>query len=354
MVLIPISMLAVTSLKLPGFYFLPTVIAALLAAFPICAEADERGNRWDEIVGKRVYNRKGEFLGHVSGAAVDIENARYVGMLVSFGGFLSLGETTKILPPDALVDDGKPGTLYLDMDKEKFQGAPTFELSGQVGPPDPAKVAEVYHFYGKKPYFEVGGEPIGYVKRSSDLFRMPVKNLQGVGLGYVLGLRNLNRVTGRIQGVLIQPYDTTKPVKEVPPQNLRYNLRHDGFRLNDHQQLFVNAPKFNVLPDGNIREDAPMRPGTPLAPLTHGAGAADKDTTLRIDKLIRADKSLSAYGRNVEVATLNGKTTIRGRTTTQSHKSQILGFAASVAGKGNVIDLIEVRPMSEAEKWIDR
>ena len=240
--LIPWPMFAHPSLKPPAFYFLPTLIAALLVAFPVFCEADEPGNRWDEIVGKRVYNRKGELLGHVGGAAVDIENARYVGMIVSFGGFLSLGETTKILPPDALVDDGKPGILYLDMDKEKFEGAPTFELSGQVGPPDPAKVAEVYRFYGKKPYFESGGERVGYVKLSSDLFRMPVENLQGVELGYVLGLRNLNRVTGRIQGVLIQPYDTSKPVKEVPPQNLRYNLKHNGFRLSDHQQLFVNAP----------------------------------------------------------------------------------------------------------------
>ncbi|MFZ9921186.1 MAG: hypothetical protein ACO3FQ_08510, partial [Terrimicrobiaceae bacterium] len=40
----------------------------MLASFSLPAEADERGNRWDEIVGKRVYNRKGEFLGHVSGA----------------------------------------------------------------------------------------------------------------------------------------------------------------------------------------------------------------------------------------------------------------------------------------------
>lgn len=345
-----------THQSLPEFRFAVfcLVILTSVAAFPISLKADERGNHWDEIVGKRVYNRKGELLGHVSGAAVDIENARYVGMLVSFGGILSLGETTKILPPDALVDDGKPGTLYLDMDKAKFEGAPTFELSGQVGPPDPAKVAEVYRFYGKKPYFESGGEQIGYVKRSSDLFRMPVENLQGVGLGYVLGLRNLNRVTGRIQGVLIQPYDTTKPVKEVPPQNLRYNLKRDGFRLNDHQQSFVNAPKFNVLPSGNIREDAPIRPGAPSAPLRHGSGASDKEMTLRIIQMIDADKRLSVYGRNVEVATLNGKTTLRGRTTSQSNKNLILGYATSITGKGNVIDLLEVRPITETEKRIDR
>ena len=325
-----------------------------MAAIPLPCEADAPENRWDEIVGKRVYNRKGERLGHVSGAAVDIENGRYVGMLVSFGGVLSIGETTKVLPPSVLVDDGKPETLYLDMDKEKFQNAPTFEMSDKAGPPDPKLAAEVYRFYGKTPYFENGAEPLGYVVRSSDLFRMPVENLQGVGLGYVLGLRNLNRMTGRIQGVLIQPYDTAKPVKEVRPQSLRYNLKRNGFELNDHEQLFVNAPRFNVLASGNIREDAPNRPGAPQAPLVHGAGAKDKETTLRIDQLISADKRLSHYGKIVEVATLNGKTTIRGRATTQENKSRILSYAASVAGSGNVIDRIEVKPMTEAEKQIDR
>lgn len=333
---------------------LKALTVALFAAISLPCHADAPGNRWDEIVGKRVYNRKGESLGHVSGAAVDIENGRYVGMLVSFGGVLSIGGTTKVLPPSVLVDDGKPGTLYLDMDKEKFQNAPTFEMSDKVGPPDPKTVAEVYRFYGKTPYFEKGAEPLGYVIRSSDLFRMPVENLQGVGLGYVLGLRNMNRMTGRIQGVLIQPYDTTKPVKEVRPQNLRYNLKRNGFELNDHQQLFVNAPQFNVQASGNIREDAPDRPGAPQAPLVHGASAKDKETTLRIDELISADKRLSHYGRNVEVATLNGKTTIRGRATTQENKNRILSYAASVAGAGNVIDRIEVKPMTEAEKQIDR
>lgn len=334
--------------------FLKPLAVALLAAIPLPCEADAPGNRWDEIVGKRVYNRKGELLGHVSGAAVDIENGRYVGMLVSYGGVLSIGETTKAMPPNILVDDGKPGTLYLDMDKETFQKAPTFEMSDKVGPPDPKTVSAVYRFYGQAPYFENGAEPLGYIKRSMDLFRMPVENLEGVGLGYVLGLRNMNRVTGRIQGVLIQPYDKTQPVKEVRPQNLRYNLNHNGFELNDHHQQFVNAPRFNVLPSGNIREDAPDRPDAPPTPLVHGASAKDKDTTLRIDKLISADKHLSHFGQNVEVATLNGKTTIRGRSTTQENKNRILSYATSVSGAGNVIDKIVVSPLTKAEKQIDR
>ena len=78
------------------------------------------------------------------------------------------------------------------------------------------------------------------------------------------------------------------------------------------------------------------------------------ETTRRIDELIISDKRLSIYGRNVEVATLKGKTTIRGRATSQTNKDRIIGYAISVAGKGNVKDLVEVRPITEAEKKIDR
>lgn len=333
----------------------PLLLAFLLiATIPIRAGADEPGGRWDEIVGKKVQNRSGEPLGRVSGAAVDIENARLVGMLVSFGGVLSIGETTKVVPPDVLVDDGKPGTLYLDMDKETFRNAPTFEMSEKVGPPDPTKVAEVYRFYDRDPYFEPNGQGIGYVKRSSDLFRMPVENLEGVGLGYVLGLRKMNRVTGHIQGVLVQPYDQAQTVKEIPPANLRYNIKHDRFLLNDHQQLFAEAPAFNVLLDGNIREDAPVRPGKPPTPLTQGASTGDKDTTGRIAASISSDKRLSHFARNVEVATVDGKTTVRGRAESRAEKALVLDHATSVAGRENVMDLIVVRPMTEAEKQIDR
>ena len=330
-------------------------LSAFVLTISLC-QADEPSNRWDEIVGKKVYNRQGDFLGHVGGALVDIENGRYVGMLVSYGGVLSIGQTTKVLPPNALVDDGKPATLYLDMDAKKFRNAPTLDLSKTVSLPDPAKVAEVYRFYGQTPYFAAdskSGEAIGYVAISMNLFRMPVENLQGVPLGYFLGMRNLNRVTGSIQGVLIQPYDKTKPVKIVRPQDLRYTLKRDGFRLNDHEQEFVKSAAFNVLPNGNIRQDSIVRPGTPPKPLVQGPSASDKETTLKIAQKITSDKGLSMYGSNIEVATLDGKTTLRGRAVSQAAKDRLIGYASSIAGVDHVTEHIEVRPMSETEKRID-
>lgn len=328
---------------------------AIFMTAKIC-HADDSSNRWDEIVGKRVYNRQNEFLGHVGGAVVDIENGRYVGMLVSYGGVLSIGETTKVIPPSALIDDGKPATLYLDMDRNKFRNAPTFEVNKRVCIPDPAQVAEVYRFYGQKPYFSAdskSGESMGCVAISMNLFRMPVENLQGVPLGYFVGLRNLNRVTGTIQGVIIQPYDKSKPLKIVRPQDLRYTLKRDGFRLNDHEEEFANTAEFHVLANGDIRSGSPLRAGAPPAPLVQGSSAHDRESTAKITKKITSDKELSIYGRNIEVATLAGKTTLRGRAVSQTAKDRLIGYASSIVGDGNVTAIIEIRPMSDAEKRID-
>ena len=54
------------------------------------------------------------------------------------------------------------------------------------------------------------------------------------------------------------------------------------------------------------------------------------------------------------MATLNGKATIRGRAVSDAHRTRLIAIATGVAGTGNVIAQIEVRPMTEAEKKIDR
>jgi len=183
---------------------------------------------------------------------------------------------------------------------------------------------------------------------------MPVENLQGVPLGYFMGLRNLNRVNGTIQGVIIQPYDKSKPLKIVRPQNLRYTLKRDGFRLNDHEEEFANTAAFQVLPNGDIRHDLPMREGAPPTPLVQGPSARDRESTTKITKKIISDKQLSIYGRNIEIATLDGKTTLRGRVVSQSAKDRLVGYACSIVGDRNVTEIIEVRPMTDAEKRIDQ
>ena len=51
---------------------------------------------------------------------------------------------------------------------------------------------------------------------------LPVANLQGVQLGYVAGLRDLNRVTGQLKGVVIAPLNAGS---ELRPHYLGRNAQ---------------------------------------------------------------------------------------------------------------------------------
>jgi len=324
------------------------------------SEAQTKSGQWDEIVGKDVRNNKGQLLGVVKDSLVDLENGRYVGMVVGVGGFASIGEKTRIIPPAALRDDSTPRTLFLDMDVKTVRDAPVFELP-KIGPPDSAKVAAVYRYFGQVPYFASPGnanspEHLSHLRKGSAILFMPVENLQGAPLGNVMGLRDLNRVTGRLKGVVIESFSSAGSVRKkiVVPQALRYSLKHNALRLNDHEQPFEAAPAFDMSRSGRFTEEAPERPGVPLPPLVHGESDRDKSLTRDITKQIAAERGLSNYGRNIEVATLNGKTTIRGRAVSDANRDRMVAISTGVAGTGNVISLIEVRPMSEAEKKIDR
>lgn len=343
-----------------------SLLVLLLCVAVEKSPAQATSGQWDEIVGKEIRNNQGVLLGRVRDSAVDLEHGRFVGMIVSYGGFLGIGEKSVIIPPDALRDDGTPRTLFLNMDKKTFRQAPTFLLSKDVGPPLSAKVAEVYRYFGQTPFFAVQGAPstmdaqslntLGFVQKGSKIIFLPVENQQGVRLGYVAGLRDLNRVTGRLKGVVIRPYGNVSPenMKVVQPQALRYNRDHRALRLSDHFQEFKDSPTFDMSSSGRFEEESPERPGLPLLPPVQGESPVDKAITMKIVKRVVADNKLSNYGKTIEIKTLHGKTTLRGRASNTANRDRLVAYAIEAAGAGNVIVQIEVRPMSAAEHAIDR
>lgn len=343
-----------------------SLLVLLLCVAVEKSPAQLTAGQWDEIVGKEIRNNQGVLLGRVRDSAVDLEHGRFVGMIVTYGGFLGIGEKSIIIPPDALRDDGTPRTLFLDMDEKTFRQAPTFLLSKDVGPPLSAKVAEVYRYFGQTPFFAVQGtsstmdaqslNTLGFVQKGSKIIFLPVENQQGVRLGYVAGLRDLNRVTGRLKGVVIRPYGNVSPenMKVVQPQALRYNRNHKELRLNNHFQEFKDSPTFDMSAGGRFEEDSPVRPGLPLLPPVQGESPQDKAITMKIVKRVVADKKLFNYGKTIEIKTLHGKTILRGRVINAANRDRLVAYATEAAGAGNVIVQIEVRPMSASEHAIDR
>jgi sporulation protein YlmC with PRC-barrel domain len=332
-------------------------LSILLGAGPLMAAEGV----WDEIVGKRVVNYQGETLGHIKDSVVDVEHGRYVGMLVSYGGFLGIGAKTKIVPPNALKDDGRGRSLQLDMDKVRFQNAPTFALSKRLGPPQTQEVAAVYRYFGQTPYFtqvmesspssDRKREQLGFVQKGSSVLFMRVETLQGKYLGQVVGLRALNRVTGRLGGVVIAlPGSYGWRKKVVEPQSLRYDLQKNCLRLNDRLQPFEDRSSFVMGPDGAFSEEAPYgRPQNPQLALVQGNSATDKRITSEIISGIEQTPWLGHDAKRIQVGTVHGKTILRGRVETAESMRKISEIATQAAGAGHVSNLLVVQPRTGRE-----
>ena len=70
----------------------------------------------------------------------------------------------------------------------------------------------------------------------------------------------------------------------------------------------------------------------------------DREVTKQIRDAIIADKALSTYAHNVKVIAQNGHVTLRGPVRSEDEKRAIEGKAAEIAGEGNVVSDLTVKP----------
>src|SRR4051812_43900945 len=80
----------------------------------------------NKVEGTAVYNRAGERLGEVYNFMVGKRSGKVAYAVMSFGGFLGIGETYHPLPWDVLTYDTKVGGYLVDVDKNSLQGAPSY------------------------------------------------------------------------------------------------------------------------------------------------------------------------------------------------------------------------------------
>lgn len=83
----------------------------------------------DKVEGTDVYNLQGEKLGTVDDIMLDKVSGKAIYAIMSFGGFLGMGEKYHPLPWSTLkYDPGKEGYV-VDLDKELLEGAPTYDMA---------------------------------------------------------------------------------------------------------------------------------------------------------------------------------------------------------------------------------
>jgi sporulation protein YlmC with PRC-barrel domain len=107
----------------------------------------------DTVTGDKVVNRQKENLGTIEHLMIDVENGRVAYAVLSFGGFLGMGDKLFAIPWSALMVDTDDEQFILDIDKKSLEGAPGFDKAHWPNMADRAWGAEVSKYYGAKPYW---------------------------------------------------------------------------------------------------------------------------------------------------------------------------------------------------------
>lgn len=110
------------------------------------------------MIGNKVVNPSGEVLGNLKELVFDLEEGHIAYAVLSFGGFIGMGDKLFAIPWEALVPNPKDHTFILDMEKEVLQKAPGFDKDHW---PDDAQyeagwLLDIYEYYGYSPYWMPG------------------------------------------------------------------------------------------------------------------------------------------------------------------------------------------------------
>jgi hypothetical protein len=124
------------------------------APLPATAPSDATLLRGQFLFTYRVKSPQGENLGKIEEIIIDMELGRVAYAILSFGGFLGLGNKWVPVPWDALALQPDEKGLILNIDKEKLQKAPNFEPATLPDLANRQWGAVIHTYYGYPPYWE--------------------------------------------------------------------------------------------------------------------------------------------------------------------------------------------------------
>jgi len=104
------------------------------------------------LKGDKVVNEKNEQLGTIEDLMIDVEKGRVAYAVLSFGGFLGMGEKLFAIPWNAFRVDTHAKRFVLNVPKEKLEKAPGFDVDNWPDMADRTWSAGIENYYGSKPF----------------------------------------------------------------------------------------------------------------------------------------------------------------------------------------------------------
>ncbi|MDP1667394.1 MAG: PRC-barrel domain-containing protein [Methylobacter sp.] len=105
----------------------------------------------DTLIGNDVYNENEEDLGDIKEIMLDMTTGQVSYAVLSYGGFLGMGERLFAVPWDALKLDTVNKRFVLNIDKERLETAPGFDKDHWPDMADQSWRDQIESFYKTRP-----------------------------------------------------------------------------------------------------------------------------------------------------------------------------------------------------------
>src|SRR3954468_18056776 len=102
-----------------------------------------------KVNGTSVYNPQGESLGSIYDVMIDKVSGQVSYAVMSFGGFLGMGEDYHPLPWSILHYDTNQGGYVVNLDKDSLKAAPTYRDNDEVRWEDPEYTRGIDDYYAR-------------------------------------------------------------------------------------------------------------------------------------------------------------------------------------------------------------
>ena len=108
----------------------------------------------DRVEGTTVYDPQGNNIGSIKRLMIEKLNGRVAYAVMSFGGFLGLGEEEHTVPWSKLTYDTSLGGYRTDITEDQLRGAPSFARDRSRDWSDRERDRELHDYYRTRYYWD--------------------------------------------------------------------------------------------------------------------------------------------------------------------------------------------------------
>ncbi len=170
---------------------------AFLFCAPYLAAEDKElpGNlaKGSDIIGDKVVNDQGQNLGEVHEIVIDRSTGKIAYVVVSYGGFLGIGDKYFAIPWQSFRQSPGKDKLVLNVDKDQMKNAPGFDKNRwpEMNPQWARQLDEYYgvHPAGEALALHIIGFDFGEKDLKREALELPLKFQQGKSFHYIMEMK---------------------------------------------------------------------------------------------------------------------------------------------------------------------